>query len=357
MRHARYFWCGSCRPHNNRSPIDDGRRLSGQKSAHDKMTQLVHPFHMSRDNDYTNHYITTGEQPVSFVTNIEAPLAGYPKLEQLHQLKTDQINTHATPAFGCRVETASINATLEKWVGGGVRFDVVMVGALVEGQFVPSFLRLLPLAKILAKPGYFFIWATTPQIRELSEVLNSPNFAGKFRRSEELVFMPINPQSTFHPGGDGWDNVHSVGREPLLQQTHWHCWMCITGTVRRRDHGQLIHCNVDTDLQLDLSIGSGCVPDAIYRVAENFSNSTRRLHIVPTRVGYNHYIKMRRGWVLMGPDVPIDNFTPAKYLASVKSASVVKDLPATAGSGKQTHYLVPTTVEIDNLRPKTPPRR
>lgn len=303
---------------------------------------------MSHHNDYANNYIRTGETPITYITNLEKPEKSYPKLEQLKTLKQKQVDNYATRSFGARVDTDDIVPTLNRWVQEGVKFDLVMVGALVENQFVETLLKALPVARLLARPGYFFVWATTNQIETLTRVLQLPNFAGKFRRLEELAFLPLNSLLPYYP------QFENMSADNTLQHTHWHCWMCITGTVRRKDHHHLIHCNVDTDLQIELALDGGCVPDAIYKVIENFSNATRRLHIVPTPVGYNHYVKMRRGWVMMGPDVILDNFTPTSYLKEIRKKSQVKEAGATTGSGKQTYYLVPMTPEIDNLRPKSP---
>lgn len=303
---------------------------------------------MSHLNDYANNYIRTGEPPISYITNLEKPEKSYPKLEQLKILKQKQVDQYATKSFGARVLTEDIVPTLNRWVLEEVKFDVVMVGALVENHFIETLLQTLPVARLLARPGYFFVWATTKQIETLTKVLQQPNFAGKFRRLEELAFLPLNQLLPYYP------HFENLSSDNTLQHTHWHCWMCITGTVRRRDHHHLIHCNVDTDLQIELTFEGGCVPEAIYKLIENFSNSTRRLHIIPTPVGSDRHVKMRRGWVMMGPDVMLDNFTSTTYLKEIKKHSQVKEAGATTGSGKQTYFLVPMTPEIETLRPKSP---
>lgn len=85
------------------------------------------------------------------------------------------------------------------------------------------------------------------KIQELTKLLNNENFNKRFRRSEELIFLPIDKKSPYYPKGA------EAGSEtiPLFERQQWHCWMCITGTVRRSTDNYLIHCNIDTDLQIE----------------------------------------------------------------------------------------------------------
>lgn len=101
----------------------------------------------------------------------------------------------------------------------------------------------------------------------------------------------------------------------------------------------MIHCNINTDFGVEnQNTGNSAVPNQIYEVAENFSNSTRRLHIIPTSTGLDHPVKMRPGWVIISPDVILDNFNPERY---------EKEL-GTVGQR------IPLTNDIEQLRPKTP---
>lgn len=165
-----------------------------------------------------------------------------------------------------------------------------------------------------------FIWATTQKIQELTKFLNSDVCNKKFRRSEELVFVLVDKNSPYYPND-------STDCKPLFTKHQWHCWMCITGTVRRSTDNHLIHCNVDTDLQIEnneTNNSINAVPDSIYKVAENFSNSNRRLHIIPSRIGYNLPIKLRPGWVIMSPDVLINNFDPSTYERDMYTKSMIR---------------------------------
>lgn len=337
-----------------------------QSALPEKANQKPRPF----TNDFLNDYVHTGQPSTQHIRNVECPTEGYPKLQKLKELKHKLIEKHAVQPFGVRAETRNIVPLLNSWVRDyALQFDVIMIGALVENQFLLPLLELLPLYKLCAKPGFLFIWTHTSHIKQLSTLLNSDKWNKKFRRSEELVFVPVDEKSPYFPGrvNDGFYHEQSLGAktvngngQSLFKRTQWHCWMCITGTVRRSTDAELIHCNIDTDLQMSPKDKPGpaynnAVPEAIYKVAENFSNSNRRLHIVPCRTGFKIPVRMRRGWVVMLPDVLVDNFDPAKYEAQLQARLTVKHKTVNTGGARQvSQYLVPQTREIELLRPKSP---
>lgn len=311
---------------------------------------------ISHRSDFTDNYIHTGSPPVSHVENIINPLEGYPKLQRLRHLKAKQVLEHATRPFGCRRKPDQVIPTVEKWINDyKLQFDVIMVGALADNQFIYQFLSQLPLHKLCSKPGFLFIWASTQKIKELTKLLNSEYWGKKFRRSEELVFVPLKKNPEYYPKTEFHLDQSNV---PLFERQQWHCWMCITGTVRRSSDYHLIHCNIDTDLQMESKperepkFENNAVPENLYRVVENFSNSNRRLHIIPSYLGINMPIRARPGWVILLPDCILDNFSPEKYQQEILKKSVIK---TRSSSSSTAHFLVPQTDEIDELRPKSPP--
>lgn len=285
-------------------------------------------------NDYSNHYIHRGLLPHRFLRNTALQVDGYPKLQRLYKLKEEQVARHATRPYGARVTTDKMAHTLSRWVDLDVRFDVVMIGALSENQLIYPLLAQLPIDKLCARPGFLFIWASTQKISELSRLLNDQStWTKRFRRSEELVFIPVDKNSVYYPSDA------NVPESQLLEELQWHCWMCITGTVRRSTDEALIHCNVNTDLAIENdTTGNAAVPAQIYKVVENFSSSTRRLHIIPASTGLNQPVKMRPGWVIISPDSILDNFDPVRYKTDL------------ARVGDK----IPLMDEIEQLRPKTP---
>ena len=115
--------------------------------------------------DYCNHYVHTGEPGVKFIRNVKNPLEGYPKLAKLHHLKRLQIKKHTSQAYGVRCTTGEIVPTLNRWIENyNIRFDVIMIGALVENQFILPILNSIPIHRLCSKPGFLFIWSTTQKI-------------------------------------------------------------------------------------------------------------------------------------------------------------------------------------------------
>lgn len=284
-------------------------------------------------NDYSNHCVHTDSLPQKHVSNIENTVEGYPKLEKLFQMKNEQVAQYATTPFGCKVDIDQMVPTINHWIQKEkLMFDVVMIGCLTDNQFIYPLLTQLAMDRLISKPGFLFIWASAQKINELSRLLNNESWAKKFRRSEELVFVPIDKDSPFFPGLDQSD-------QSLIEKMQWHCWMCITGTVRRSTDGHLIHCNIDTDLSIEKKgTQVGAVPSHLYKVAENFSTSTRRLHIIPARTGKECPVRLRPGWVIMSPDVMLDNFAPNRYRSEIEKLGCN----------------IPLKNEIQSLRPKSP---
>lgn len=268
-----------------------------------------------------------------FVRNREDPVEGYPRLQRLKQLKKRQFEQHSTKPYGCRIEPDKMVQRLSEWIyKDNLQFDVIMIGGLTENQFIYPLLTKLPIEKLCSKPGFLFIWASTKKIQELTKLLSSDaNWGKKFRRSEELVFVALDESSPYYP--------HEAKNNPSFTKNQWHCWICITGTVRRSTDNHLIHCNVDTDLSMEnKATVNSAVPPHLYKVAENFSSSTRRLHIIPSRTGLTTPVKMKPGWVVVSPDILLDNFSPTTYKKDIEVLG--KNLPF--------HH------EIESLRPKSP---
>ena len=172
--------------------------------------------------------------------------------------------------------------------------------------------------------------------------------------------MPIDDKSPYYPHDSGATEVI-----PLFERQQWHCWMCITGTVRRSIDNHLIHCNIDTDLQIESQVTKQskvdiqCCSRSYIQSCRKLFQLNRRLHLVPSKLGYSTPIRLRAGWVIMGPDVLINNFDPVKYNEELYAKSMIKYKPnngiaANTNTTTTTQFLVPQTNEIEDLRPKSP---
>lgn len=153
----------------------------------------ANPKSIAFSNDFSNDFVHTRQPSTQYIRNVDRPTEGYPKLQKLKDLKQKQVDKHAVKPYGVRVDTNKIVPLLNSWVKDyTLQFDVIMIGALVENQFLLPLLELLPLYNLCAKPGFLFIWTHTANIKQLSSLLNSDKWNKKFRRSEELVFVPVD---------------------------------------------------------------------------------------------------------------------------------------------------------------------
>ncbi|CEP64269.1 Kar4p LALA0_S11e00298g [Lachancea lanzarotensis] len=309
---------------------------SANENSKKRRGNPLKPAAQVHSNDHTEHYVHTSLPPQKFVKNSQNQVEGYPNLQKLFRLKEKHVARHATKPYGCRVNIDEMSSTLNNWIHSDkLVFEVVMIGCLTDNQFIYPLLTSLPIDRLISKPGFLFIWGSAQKINELTRLLQNDGWAKKFRKSEELVFIPVDKNSPFYPGLDDND-------EALFEKMQWHCWMCITGTVRRATDGHLIHCNVDTDLNIESeNLQNSAIPAHLYRIAENFSTATRRLHIIPARTGTETPVRMRPGWVIMSPDVILDNFDSVAYQAEIERLG--------------TH--LPPRSEIEALRPKSPTQR
>ncbi|AOW02999.1 hypothetical protein B0I72DRAFT_138020 [Yarrowia lipolytica] len=300
-------------------------------------------------NDYSDVFLHTQHTlPQSHVQNAAKPLEGYPRLQELHRLKAEQVALSACKRFGSRTPQPQIQPKLEEWVKQGLEFDVVMVGgcpgdsnqcSLGNGVRLPTRdeLKGLPIGKLTPRPSIAFLWVPGSQVDMGRKVMESWGF----RRSEDVVFFPSSMSSVYYP-----PRAESLSEScpiPIVQASTWHCIMGLKGTVRRSEDVHLINCNVDTDVIVESPdhVIQGIVPQSIFQVIENFALMNRRLHIVPIcqkQAEKPLPVMTRPGWVILSPDVLLNNFSPKEYNEEI------------AKVGK----LVSITEEIDKLRPKSP---
>ncbi|KAA8914784.1 hypothetical protein TRICI_002818 [Trichomonascus ciferrii] len=320
------------KPHEPTSGKASGAASSGRQTGSGSASGWDAAEH-NFGNDYCDHYLRSGVLPQSHIRNIVEPLTGYPKLQRLHELKQTHNRKHAGKAFGRRVAPEDMAEELFKWTNqsGNLNFDVVMVNGCLDNYPDYDTLVNLPIQKITPRPSILLLWVPGPALELGRAVLEHWGF----RRSEDIVYFVTDRQSLHFPQGP------AKSPKDAITKSTWHCLMGLKGTLRRSEDSDLINCNIDTDVILETSAERpNVVPEAIYHTIENFALMNRRIHIIPSYSTFEKPVRPRPGWVIMSPDILLDNFDPQSYTHQANSLG----------------YRVPVDPEIDSLRPKTPPK-
>ncbi|CAJ0755473.1 1529_t:CDS:2 [Entrophospora sp. SA101] len=248
---------------------------------------------------------------------------GYPKLKELTKMKNALVTNRATPPTYLKADLRTFD-----FKSLGTKFDVILIdppleeycrrSPLIAGNN-PDYLTYYELANLkiedaAANPSFIFIWSGDSDGLDRGRQLL---LKWGYRRCEDIVWIKTNkkcePRSVF-------------------QHTKEHCIMGIKGTVRRSTDGHFIHCNVDTDVIISEEPPFG----KLYHIIEHFCLGRRRLELF----GEDHNI--RPGWLTIGLGLSSSNFDPQTYASYF-----------TEPDG----YLLGSTTEIENLRPKSPPIR
>lgn len=281
-------------------------------------------------NDHSDFYVHTGKLPQCNVTNIENPVEGYPRLERLHELKRAHFDAHAVAPLGAKVAPYDLQTTLTQWADADTHFDVVLIGGCLDNgnAISDSDLERLPIPRLTPKPSILLLWVSNHQLDLAHHLMKQWGF----RRSEDIAFFPNSKSSVFMPRCSA-----SCAESSVFQSASWHCILGLKGTLRRSEDNTLINCNVDTDVIIEKEHTlPGIVPLELYSVIENFTSMARRVHIVPGYSSLDKPVRLKPGWVVVSPDILLDNFKVKSYNA-------------------RNPRKAPFHKEIDELRPKTPP--
>ncbi|KAJ8690539.1 regulatory protein [Pleurotus ostreatus] len=301
-------------------------------------------------NDYSQRYVDGGEWPQNWVlgTDPERRFEEYPKQRRLLELKKASVAQHAvSPSYLPFSELQSL---------GSSKFDVVLIDPPFSSSFTWDHLQELPIPLLAAEPSFIFLWVGSGAGEGLErgrEVLAKWGY----RRCEDVVWVKTNKTTNRGPGTD-------PPTTSLLTRTKQHCLIGIRGTVRRSTDSWFVHCNVDTDVIIweGDPLDPTRKPPEMYTLIENFCLGTRRLELfgrVPT--------SFRRGWVtVLSPGhedrLPTSKNDSGSIKVETEDGGTVdltrwdKDkwehgIQQIAEGGKA---IVPTTPDIDTLRPKSP---
>jgi len=190
-------------------------------------------------------------------------------------------------------------------------------------------LEKLNIPAVAANPCFLFLWVGNggdglEQGRELFRKWG-------FRRSEDIVWVKTNKENP--------NNTSARDESSTFLRTKEHCLMGIHGSVRRNTDAHIIHSNIDTDVIIaeEPKVGSNRKPEELYHIIEHFCLGRRRLELF----GEDHNI--RPGWVTIGNKISSSKWSPEVYNSYFEPLAL-------------NGHLLGTTVEVENLRPKSPTR-
>lgn len=290
-------------------------------------------------NDWNRHYVADGERPQNNVHDDAADrLDGYPELKLLSELKDAQVRQLLTPAMYLRADltTLPLFATLQ------TRFETLLVdppwreySERAPGLGVP-FLTLEQLSRIrvqdVAAPlSFLWLWCgSAPETREQGSALLR---AWGFRRIEDVCWLKRNV-GVANRRAQATALAALAAPPQLLARTKEHCIVGVRGARRGRESAApLVHTHCDTDVVLseEPPFGSTAKPDELYRIAERFCRSRRRLEL------FADNRNIRPGWVSIGSELATSNWNVAAYEAAIGSDA-----------------LLPFDAKIESLRSRSP---
>ncbi|KNC98158.1 uncharacterized protein SPPG_06562 [Spizellomyces punctatus DAOM BR117] len=302
-------------------------------------------------NDYMQNFINTSLRPQNYIREVH-PLVRfteYPKLQHLAQLKDAIVDAYATPPMYIK---ANLRREGLGTLLGGIRFDVILIDPPLREycEWSPSTIINCPdpvrpywtweeigalaIEDVAATPSFIFIW-----VGDCEGLDQGRSLLRKwgYRRCEDICWVKTNKT---------WPGTPLMAPPSVFQHTKEHCLMGIRGTVRRSTDGHFIHCNVDTDVIIaeepeDLTTRK---PEELYYLIEHFCMGRRRLEL------FGNDENIRRGWITVGLGLSTTNWDRDRYLSWLRGEGAAQGTPYVRGG-----LLVPTTPDIEAIRPKSPP--
>jgi mRNA (2'-O-methyladenosine-N6-)-methyltransferase len=294
-------------------------------------------------NDYCRHFLDSGARPQNFIrdTGLGQRFDEIPRLKELVQRKERLVEQRATPAMAlcCDLRTFDLGSL-------GTRFDVLYIdppweeyamrrGSRWAASWSFDEIRALRVDQIAESPSFVFLWCGTgcDGLEKGRALLKKWGF----RRCEDICWLKTNHS---RPAGDQQQQQQEQDPTGLVVHTKEHCIVGIRGTVRRSTDGHVIHANVDTDVVVseEPPHGSTEKPEELYHIIEHFCLGRRRIEL------FGCDRNVRRGWVTLGDSLAASTWDPDAY----RRAFVAED--------GERDTLLGTTPEIEQLRPRSPPR-
>ena len=303
-------------------------------------------------NDYCLHFVETGERPQNFIRDYEEEkrFLDYPKLNELIKLKNEVLKKRATPPMWlkCDLKTYDLSS-----LG---KFDVILIDPPLPEYYrrAKSFgvdlapfepwtfdeIQNLRVDLIADNCCFLFLWVGSSEgLDKGRELLKNWNF----RRCEDIVWIKTNKLNFTK-----MSNSSSESEDNLLQHTKEHCLVGIKGAIKRGIDSHFIHANIDTDVIVyeEPPQGSTEKPVELYRIIERFCMGRKRIEL------FGEDRNKRPGWLTLGLSLSNSNFSLEKYNDYFKGDLCYPDVQGYEGG-----RYVGCSMEIEGLRPRSPPRQ
>ncbi len=255
----------------------------------------------------------------------------------------------------------------------GTKFDVILIdppwdeyarrasaygagaaaGGAGEASWAWEDIRALRVEDVADTPCFVFLWCGAAEGLQHGRACLAK---WGFRRTEDICWLKTNRREAGGAQGRPRAPPPDGGADEVLASCKEHCLVGMRGAVRRSSDGHIIHANCDTDVIVaeEPPFGSAAKPEELYQIIEHFCQGRRRLELF----GEDHNI--RPGWLTLGAALSSSSFDAAAYAEQfgVGPAGGVATEWAGQGGNPQpgAPWLLGTTPEIEELRPKSPLR-
>lgn len=301
-------------------------------------------------NDYSQNFVATNERPQNFIRDYEEEkrFVDYPKLNDLIKKKNEILKKRCTPPMykKCDLKTFDLSQ-----LG---KFDVIVIdppwreyeerakeaGIANDAEFKAwTFEEIanLRINYIADDCCFLFLWCGSREGLAYGRQLLKK---WDFRRCEDIVWVKTNKNSM--------DKQAYLQKESILQQTKEHCLVGIKGAVKRGSDSHFIHSNIDTDVIVseEPALASTEKPQELYRIIERFCLGRKRIEL------FGNDNNIRPGWITLGKKLSKSNLDVEKYTNWFVGEGSYPQVQGYEGG-----RFVGCSVEIENLRPKSPPRQ
>ncbi|OQR92704.1 methyltransferase-like protein 14-like [Achlya hypogyna] len=310
-------------------------------------------------NDYTEHYLSTGELPQTHILSPGAHVP--PQRKALLERKAAQISAQATAPCHVYYDKAS---PLRELTALGMAFDVVVVdppwqevataedavwSAVELGQLniggigaFPLFTNALTFADVSCITSVIFLWCGS-----------GGTYDGANSHFDEATALLETWFRELLPPWVKLMSMPSPSAHGLVRRTKEQCLVGLRDHMWRDTSGHFVHSNIDTDVLVAPALANRAKPEAFYELVERFCLGRRRLLLLGT--------SSRPGWVTAGPGAPAAiRLDAAEYEEQLRETATDPAFPFVLGfdRGKRCAYALALNakVDIDFLRPKPPQR-